>query len=59
MIELIKTHAALDKSIDRNEIQITRQASDNYANIQIEAAKNKAALEQKNQILEMILKLHY
>jgi len=47
MIELLKTHAALDKSIDRNELQITRQASDNYANIQIEAAKNKSLLEQK------------
>ena len=47
MIELLKTHAAIDKSIDRNEINIIRQASDNYANIQIEAAKNKLALEQK------------
>ena len=47
MIELLKTHAALDKSIDRSEHAITRQASDYYANIQIEAAKNKSSIEQK------------
>jgi len=46
-MEILKMHASLDKSIDRSENNITRQASDNYANIQIEAAKNKAALEQK------------
>lgn len=47
MMEILKMHASLDKSIDRSENNITRQASDNYANMQIEAAKNKAALEQK------------
>jgi hypothetical protein len=47
MVELLKVHAALDKSIDRNEMNLSRQASDNYANIQIEAAKNRLGLEQK------------
>ena len=47
MIELLKVHAGLDKSMDRTEMNLTRQASDNYANIQIEAAKNRLGLEQK------------
>lgn len=47
MMELLKVHAALDKSIDRSEMNITRQAADNYANVQIEAAKNRLGLEQK------------
>ena len=47
MIELLKVHSALEKGIDRNEMSITRQAADNYANIQIEAAKNRLGLEQK------------
>ena len=47
MIELLKVQASLDKSIDRNELNLTRQASDNYASIQIEAAKNRLGLEQK------------
>lgn len=47
MVEMLKIHASLDKSIDRTEHNIYRQGADNYANIQIEAAKNKAALEQK------------
>jgi len=51
MIELLKVHSALDKSIDRNELNLTRQNADNYANIQIEAAKNRLGLE--NKISEM------
>lgn len=47
MIELLKVHAGLDKSMDRTEMNLTRQAADNYANIQIEAAKNRLGLEQK------------
>ena len=47
MVELLKVHAALDKSIDRNEMNLSKQASDNYASIQIEAAKNRLGLEQK------------
>ncbi len=47
MIELLKVHSALDKSIDRSEMNLTRQAADNYANMQIEAAKNRLGLEQK------------
>jgi len=47
MIELLKVHSALEKGIDRSEMSITRQAADNYANIQIEAAKNRLGLEQK------------
>jgi hypothetical protein len=47
MVELLKVHSSLDKSIARSENELMRQASDNYANIQIEAAKNKLSLEQK------------
>lgn len=47
MVELLKIHASLDKSIDRSEINLSKQAADNYANIQIEAAKNRLGLEQK------------
>jgi hypothetical protein len=47
MIELLKVQSSLDKAIDRNELNLTRQASDNYAAIQIEAAKNRLGLEQK------------
>jgi hypothetical protein len=47
MIELLKVHASLDKSIDRSEMNLSKQASDNYANLQIEAAKNRLGLEQK------------
>jgi hypothetical protein len=47
MMELLKVHAALDKSIDRSEMNLSRQAADNYANVQIEAAKNRLGLEQK------------
>lgn len=47
MIELLKVHSSLEKGMDRSEMNITRQASDNYANIQIEAAKNRLGLEQK------------
>jgi len=47
MMELLKVHAALDKSIDRSEMNLSRQAADNYANVQIEAAKNRMGLEQK------------
>ena len=47
MIELLKVHSAIEKGIDRSEMNIIRQAADNYANIQIEAAKNRLGLEQK------------
>lgn len=47
MMELLKIHTSLDKSIGKSENELMRQASDNYANIQIEAAKNKLSLEQK------------
>lgn len=47
MMEMLKMHTALDKSIANSELNITKQNADNYANIQIEAAKNKMALEQK------------
>jgi len=47
MMELLKVHTSLDKSIGKSENDLMRQASDNYANIQIEAAKNKLSLEQK------------
>ena len=47
MMELLKVHSSLDKSINQSENNLMRQASDNYANIQIEAAKNKLGLEQK------------
>ena len=47
MIELLKVQASLDKSIDKSEMNLSKQAADNYANIQIEAAKNHLGLEQK------------
>lgn len=47
MMELLKVHSAIEKGIDRSEMSITRQNADNYANIQIEAAKNRLGLEQK------------
>jgi len=47
MIELLKVHSSIEKGIDRSEMNITRQAADNYANVQIEAAKNRLGLEQK------------
>ena len=47
MMEMLKMHSALDKSIANSELNITKQNSDNFANIQIEAAKNKLMLEQK------------
>lgn len=47
MMELLKVHSSLDKSINQSENNLMRQASDNYANIQIEAAKNKLGLENK------------
>jgi len=47
MVELLKVHSSLDKSINQSENNLMRQASDNYANIQIEAAKNKLGLENK------------
>jgi len=61
MIELLKVHASLDKSNDRIELNLTKQAAENYANVQIEAAKNKMALETKmlelgNNIKETILR---
>jgi len=57
MIELLKVHSAIEKGIDRSEMNITRQAADNYANIQIEAAKNRLGIEQKiNDIGNSILK---
>lgn len=47
MMELLKVQSSLDKSINQSENNLMRQASDNYANIQIEAAKNKLGLENK------------
>jgi hypothetical protein len=47
MIEMLKIHSSLDKAITNSEITLMKQASDNYANTQIEAAKNKSSLEQK------------
>jgi len=47
MMELLKVHSSLDKSINQSENNLMRQAADNYANIQIEAAKNKLGLENK------------
>ena len=61
MIELLKVHASLDKSNDRIELNLTKQAAENYANLQIEASKNKMALKTKmlklgNNIKETILR---
>jgi len=47
MMEMLKMHSSLDKSIANSELNIIKQGADNYANMQIEAAKNKMALEQK------------
>lgn len=47
MMELLKVQSSIEKGIDRTENSLMRQAADNYANIQIEAAKNKLGLEQK------------
>jgi hypothetical protein len=47
MIEMLKIHSSLDKSIANSELSIIKQAADNYAATQIEAAKNKMAIEQK------------
>lgn len=55
MMELLKVHSSLDKSINQTENNLTRQSADYYANIQIEAAKNKLGLEQK--ITEMGLNI--
>jgi len=55
MMELLKVHSSLDKSINQSENNLTRQSADYYANIQIEAAKNKLGLEQK--ITEMGLNI--
>jgi hypothetical protein len=55
MMELLKVHSSLYKSINQTENNLTRQSADYYANIQIEAAKNKLGLEQK--ITEMGLNI--
>jgi len=47
MMEMLKMHSSLDKSISNSELAIIKQAADNYAATQIEAAKNKMAIEQK------------
>jgi hypothetical protein len=47
MMEMLKMNAGLDKSIANSELAIIKQAADNYAATQIEAAKNKMAIEQK------------
>ncbi len=44
---MLKIHSSLDKSIANSELSIIKQAADNYAATQIEAAKNKMAIEQK------------
>jgi hypothetical protein len=47
MMEMLKMHSSLDKSIANSELAIVKQAADNYAYTQIEAVKNKMAIEQK------------
>jgi hypothetical protein len=47
MMEMLKMNNGLEKTIAASELTIVKQAADNYANIQIEAAKNKLGLEQK------------
>jgi hypothetical protein len=47
MMEMLKMNTGLEKSIANSELTIVKQAADNYAAIQIEAAKNKMAIEQK------------
>lgn len=57
MIELLKVQSGLEKAIDRNELNLTRQAADNYAAVQIEAAKNRHGIEQKMSELGNDIKL--
>ncbi len=47
MMEMLKMNTGLEKSIANSELTMVKQAADNYASIQIEAAKNKLSLEQK------------
>jgi hypothetical protein len=47
MMEMLKMNTGLEKSIANSELTIVKQAADNYAAVQIEAAKNKLGLEQK------------
>lgn len=47
MMEMLKMNTGLEKSIANSELAVIKQAADNYAAIQIEAAKNKMAIEQK------------
>ena len=47
MMEMLKMNTGLEKSIANSELNIVKQAADNYAAVQIEAAKNKLSLEQK------------
>ena len=47
MMEMLKMNNGLEKSIANSELAVVKQAADNYAAIQIEAAKNKMAIEQK------------
>jgi hypothetical protein len=47
MMEMLKMNTGLEKSIANSELTMVKQAADNYAAIQIEAAKNKMAIEQK------------
>ena len=47
MMEMLKMNTGLEKSIANSELSIVKQAADNYAAVQIEAAKNKLSLEQK------------
>lgn len=47
MMEMLKMNSGLEKAIANSEIAIVKQAADNYAAIQIEAAKNKMYIEQK------------
>lgn len=47
MMEMLKMNNGLEKSIANSELAIVKQAADNYAAVQIEAAKNKLSLEQK------------
>lgn len=47
MMEMLKMNTGLEKSIANSELTLVKQAADNYAAVQIEAAKNKLSLEQK------------
>lgn len=47
MVEMLKMNNGIEKAISASEIAVVKQAAENYANTQIEAAKNRLGLEQK------------